>query len=136
MRNVASKKVETFADRIKDAAKVFGIRTPAEFSRFIGVSPQTGYKWWAGQTPNISAQDLFRIQKKLKVRAGWLLEGEGPRHRSDHPTPDEQRVLEIYRAFKPEHEEFRETWVNQGAQLAESLAKVPSLAIPYPVRPK
>lgn len=131
---VAKKRDSDFAGRLRDACKPFGVFTPAQFARHLKVSPQTAYKWWAGQTPNISARDLFLIQDRLKVRAKWLLYGDLPREIGDYPTIEERRALEIYRAFKPQHEKLRETWLKQGSELLESLYKTPSVALPFPDR--
>lgn len=130
--NLGVSKKETFTDRLHDTAKLYGVSKPAEFSRFMRVSPQTGHKWWTGRTANLRARDLYRIADKLKVRGRWLLDGVGPMRATDYPDPDEQRALDLYRAFQPQHEKWREDWLAQGSSTLQNLTQPPSTAVPFP----
>ena len=118
-----------FRDRLRDACKLVGVTTPAQFADRVKVSRQTGHKWWSGSTKNLRAIDLFDIADRLGVSARWLLTGELPMIRGQRtPTPDEQRALDLFRALP---EAWREDWVSQGARTLERLDLKPTASHPY-----
>ena len=121
-----------FRERLRDAAKLKGIITPAQFADYMKVGRQTGHNWWTGNTRHLKAADLFAISDRLGISARWLLTGEPPMIRGQRtPTPDEQRVLDLFRALP---EAWREDWVSQGNRILERLDLKPTPSNPYPSR--
>lgn len=118
-----------FGKRVQGAAALVGAATPISFARRLLVSPQTAHKWWMGDTPHISAADLLKIADSLNVSGRWLLTGKGSPVKRDAITPDEIRVLDIYRNLPAE---WRDDWVSQGVKIVERLGTTPSKANPFP----
>lgn len=103
-----------FAERLRNLAMERDITKPADFSRFVGVIPQTGYKWWAGQTKNISAADLYRIAERFEVRASWLFTGQGIKKPNPllHVSEGwEARFIAAYRGASISAREIAHSWI-------------------------
>lgn len=125
---------EAFRERLKFAAKLKGVTTPAQFADYMKVGRQTGHNWWSGGTSHPRAGDLFYMAEKLGVSARWLALGEEPMLRGIRGvSPDEQRALDLYKALP---EAWREDWLSDGTRVLERLNIKPSAANPYPVKLK
>lgn len=126
----------TFQERLFEAMAKEGVWTPADLARKLKVQPQTAYKWWAGQTENISARDLYRIADAFKVSARWLVGLRADPGRATALTESQQRVLDLYSALGRAHGGWAEHWMSQGNDLLNRLSVPASPAHPYPKAPK
>ena len=89
-----------------------GIATPAEFADKLGVSRQTGYKWYSGQSPNIAAKDLFKVADALDCNPRWLLTGLGPKAAAFRPrSENELRIINAYRVSPEERRAIVDAWL-------------------------
>lgn len=115
-----------FVRRLQAEAREHHVETAADFSRFMGVSPQTGHKWWIGATKNLAARDLFRIAAKLGVSAEWLLTGAGPKKQPELILPAhgwESRFIVAYRASTEAERKIAHAWVENQEQ-AHAIKKI------------
>jgi transcriptional regulator with XRE-family HTH domain len=110
-----------------------GVHTPADLARKLKVKPQTAYKWWAGQTQNISAQDIFLIADRLEVSARWLAGQDVSPDQRLSLTPDLARALDVYNALPPQWQEY---WISQGNDILNRLTLPPSTSRPFLKAPK
>lgn len=119
-------------ERLHEAMKVRGIAKPADLARALKENPQTAYKWWAGQTVNISASDLFHMADRLDVNARWLMGLSETMTKGRNLEPDEDAVLAIYRSLKALPQQgWVDDWLTDGNKLVERLSPAPSQSTPF-----
>ena len=110
--------------RLHEACADVGVTTPSEFADKLGISRQTGYKWYHGQAPNISGKDIFKIADALGVTARWLLFGQGLKYADSPRTLQEQRLMAVYRVSSDSEKAIVHSWLdNQEILHAEKLRK-------------
>jgi hypothetical protein len=124
----------SFHDRMKTAMKMADITSQAALMRHLKINRGTAHKWWHGLTgvKTMRAVDLFKIAAGLKVSPTWLLTGEGPMLPGKRLSADEHRVLEVFNAFTPEREDWRDNWVSAGIKQLQLLDLEPSNSNPFP----
>lgn len=66
---------DTFGERLKKSREAMGL-SQLKLAQALGVSHVTVYNWEAGER-DPSRLNIIKAAKVLKVRAGWLLDGEG-----------------------------------------------------------
>lgn len=124
-------------ERLREAMLLRGMDKPSQLAKFLGVKPQVAYKWWAGQTPNMRAADLFWIADKFEVSNRWLLGLSDSRTKAEPLDPEQQRVLAVYKALRAlPDKQWAEDWVQDGYKLLEKLGAKPSTTAPYPNKSK
>ena len=94
-----------FSGRIRLAMAVRGINSEAELSRRCGVSRQTLNRWINGHAETMRAQQFIKLALVLDVNGVWLALGESNMTRPMSMSPDESKMLELFRACQPTQRE-------------------------------
>lgn len=126
-----------FLDRLKMAMVRSGIVGPVALGKKVGVNKQTAAKWLNGQTPNLGADDLFRLSGGLEVAPRWLWRGEGPMTGWQGLDADEHALVALYRELAKSPDGWAaDYWLAQGNELRSRITLPPSTTSPYPKAPK
>lgn len=104
-----------FAGRLHAAQTAAGVVSPAELARKCGVTLETVEGWIASDGDTVSGRQLMLLRKALRVRAPWLMNGEGPVAGNALNTEDEATALAILQAIPRPKLRF---WFGTGRRLA------------------
>jgi transcriptional regulator with XRE-family HTH domain len=88
-----------------------GMSTPAQLAKRCGVSRQAAGRWLAMAEAEIPATRLLDIANRLKVRALWLIDGDGPMQ----PMPEVERIRVLMEKLSKKQ---CEAWLRFGERMA------------------
>lgn len=94
-----------FAERIRMAMSARGIDSEAELARRTGESRQTINRWLNGHAHTMRAPSFMRVCIALNVNGVWLALGQSNMSRAISMSPDESRLVELFRAAPPSQQQ-------------------------------
>ena len=92
---VSNLKINSVGGRIEQVRGKLGI---GEFAEVLGVNRKTVSRWEADETLPDGAS-LLALKDKFGADPGWILTGSGEAPNTSSLTPDEQVLLDGYRAL-------------------------------------
>lgn len=71
--------------------------TKAGLGKRLGVTRQTVYYWFNGQTKAIDTETALKLASEFRVRLAWVQNGEEPMYASPELSEDEHQIIAFYK---------------------------------------
>lgn len=107
------------------------LKRPA-LAKQLGCTNAVLGKWLSGSSTAIDALLALEMRRVLGVSMRWLLTGEGEMAASANLSPDEQKMLNVWRLMDEDMQTF---WLQQGKKLLAAQPP-PKASAGWPYRPE
>lgn len=124
---------DAFAERLKAAMALYPGLTNAELARRIGATKQVVGKGLSGSSTNMDALLGLKLRDTLQVSLRWLLIGEGDMAADVALTPDEAKLLNVWRLMTDT--DMQAFWLAQGKKLLAAQPP-PKATAGWPYKPE